>query len=167
MISPALVTSSAGIATYQIGKTVAEQHKYPESILDLLLARYREASEDGRSHCVLNGFLAGLQVRRPDLADRFLDQAISDEDLAPVFPEIQCDLILTVQAIQRLHRAISIGRAPPVGFLRLASNDTMKIFQPTDLDRLFRQLLRLQHGLRKDNGQPAIPRCITAPFIRI
>jgi hypothetical protein len=68
----------------------------------------------------LRGFLEGLQNRDGALADALLDEALEHPALAPHFPELQTSVVIDERGVERLHRALELGKAPITQFYALA-----------------------------------------------
>jgi hypothetical protein len=85
---------------------------------------------------VLGGFLDGLHTRDPVLADALLDDAAEDPTLTEWFPVLQAFVVIDDKGVARLHRALTLGRAPITAYYNLANGRASDDIPGPEFNRL-------------------------------
>jgi hypothetical protein len=100
------------------GRGLALGADNPERMWRSIVAQMAAANKS--TVALLGGFLQGLRVSNPALADALMDEAVEDGVLAEWFPVLQAFVTIDAKATARLHRALELGRAPITAFHNLA-----------------------------------------------
>lgn len=69
---------------------------------------------------VMSGFLAGLQKRNSKLTDKMLDEALQHPSIGSHFPQLQTSVAVDDRGLERLHEALTLGKADIGQFYTLA-----------------------------------------------
>ncbi|TIL87516.1 MAG: hypothetical protein E5Y73_25245 [Mesorhizobium sp.] len=91
------------------GAALAEAAESPRAMWDTIVVQF--AATENASLRLLSGFLGGLNKRDAALADAVLDEALEHPALAAWFPILQATVEIDARALERLHRAIELGKA--------------------------------------------------------
>ena len=100
------------------GRGLALAAENPREMWRAMVAQVAAAEKP--SVGLLGGFLDGLHMRDPGLADALLDEAVEDPTLAEWFPVLQAFAVIDDKGVARLHRALALGRAPITAYYNLA-----------------------------------------------
>ncbi len=112
-----------------------------------LRERFSGCDPDKRNVALLCGFLEGAAAAHRPSVDRFLDDAMSDRDLGPVFPHLQMAVGVDQAGIRRLLAALEVGLSPSRNYLTLAYNrQVIEGVPPTELGRLLLTLAEQAEG---------------------
>jgi hypothetical protein len=96
---------------WQFGRGLAEGAD-PNAIWNRLVKQLAATSENQRNIQVLRGFLDGVHERNPGLANALLDDALTNETLAPWYPFLEASVPCGDQGLDRLMRSLALGKAP-------------------------------------------------------
>jgi hypothetical protein len=113
---PGLVRGGSRVRLF--GEGLACSAEKPYEIWSAFLTEF--AATDKADTSVVGGFLTGLQKRDAAQANALLDEALEHPALGPFFPQLQANVVIDVRAIERLHRALELGKAPITQFYALA-----------------------------------------------
>ena len=86
-----------------------------------MVADYRIADTKLRNPTVLGGFISGANLRDHTFTSSALEDAINDQNLAPVLPYLQGRVGIDDEGIARLRRAIAKGVLTAANFYSIAS----------------------------------------------
>jgi hypothetical protein len=100
------------------GEALAEACEDLRATWDTIIAQF--AATEGAGLQLPGGFLRGLQKRDPALADAILDEMLEHPAISAWFPVLQAIVTVDERAIERLHRALELGKAPIERFYNLA-----------------------------------------------
>ena len=125
--------------TWNFGRGLAEGCASPEILWERMASAYASRPE-GRDVRVLHGFLHGLNAKNAELTSRLLDEALTDERLACVYPVLQTAVTLDHKSVDRLVRSLKIGKAPIQNYRNLVSGGITHTLPGSDFNRL---LLRI------------------------
>ncbi|WP_416899412.1 MAG: hypothetical protein ACMVY4_06765 [Minwuia sp.] len=94
-----------------VGEGLAEDAKDPEALWRRLHAAAASLASGDWNLGVFYGFLIGLNRKSPKLCNKLLEEAVQDDLLGPVFPNLQCAIALNATAYRRLLTSIDHGVA--------------------------------------------------------
>jgi hypothetical protein len=98
---------------WSFGQGLGENAENPTAIWIRLTDQLAAAAEGERCDLVFRGFLNALHTKNPELANKFLDDAIEDRTLAPWYPALQTAVpAMDKRAVDRLMRSLKVGKAP-------------------------------------------------------
>jgi len=123
-----------------------------ETVVDLseawayLLERYGAIEHGQRNPALLGGFIRGAAPRDKAKVEGFLDDAVCDQLLGPVFPSLQVSVDVNEAGVRRLIASIKAGLAPSSMYWNLFLGRTTESIQPTDLSRIVLGIAGLPNG---------------------
>jgi hypothetical protein len=109
-----------------------------------LLGYYAATDEGRRNPSLLAGFLKAVALRDRAKAAGFMDIAVEDPLLAPVFPWLQISAGVDEAGVRRLLDSIKGGLAPPRSYWNLCR--IAETIPPADLDRILLGIAGLPDG---------------------
>jgi hypothetical protein len=112
-----------------------------------LVAAFAATPEKERNSQILCGFIQGLGKRDLNLANRLLDEALTNDVLAERLPELQCGLALDKEALERLHRSLELDRAPIWRFRNFANGRATDLVPGVDLRKFLTAISAKPDGL--------------------
>lgn len=116
VLLPGLVQGSPRVPLF--GEGLASTVEKPYEIWRAFVAEF--ATTDNADTRFIRGFLRGLKKRDAAQADALLDEALEHPALGPYFPELQASVVIDERGVERLHRALELGKAPITQFYVLA-----------------------------------------------
>jgi len=105
-----------------------------------------ETAQNERDEFVLQGFINGSMKRDPAMAEYFLDNAVADPVLGPLFPAIQTAVKIQANGAARLERSLELGLAPVWIYKNLAYGRVADSIPPPLFRRLIAKILALAEG---------------------
>jgi hypothetical protein len=111
-----------------------------------LLERYRATDGERRNPSLLGGFLRIAASREKAKIHDWLDAAVSDPLLGPVFPYLQASLGVDEDGARRLIASIESGLAPPRTYWTLCLGRTTEGIPPEVLSRIVLGIAGLPKG---------------------
>ena len=109
-----------GIQIRLFGGGLAHGAVDPGSLWHRLIAEFAASAEEHRSAEILAGFIGGLYLRDPQLANTFLDNALENETLAPSYPRLQTAVPVDEVGSARLLNSLKVTKIPADEYRRLA-----------------------------------------------
>jgi hypothetical protein len=93
------------------GQGLLEGSPDPKATWDRLVAQFAKAKGE-RSVQIFVGFISALQVRDSSLASALLDNAVTNDTLAPWYPVLQAAVRIDPKGLERIGLSLAIGKAP-------------------------------------------------------
>jgi hypothetical protein len=103
------LTSVYGVALWSFGKGLAASADDPKAMWTSIVRQFASTPTANRNTQLLCGFLEGLSKRDMELANNFLDQAVTLEGLAAWFPELQCAIAIDGRGVKRLQQSLKLN----------------------------------------------------------
>jgi hypothetical protein len=97
---------------WRFGRGLATGTDDARSLWSSLVTEFGQTPEARRNTQVLRGFLEGLMIRDPKLANELLDDALTNDALAAWFPELQTGVEIDHRGAERLLQSVRLGKAP-------------------------------------------------------
>jgi hypothetical protein len=119
----------------------------PEAIWRSLATEFATVPEAKRNTQVFRGMLEGLSSKDPKLANRLLDNAITQEPLAAWFPELQTGVAIDQKGADRLKQSLALGKSPAWRFRVLAWGRASAPVPASDLKELILAIAAKTDGL--------------------
>ena len=104
---PELVKGSGQLPNF--GRGLALGAAKPREIWDKLVSEVKDCTEPNMQ--VLQGFLSGLQTRDMAETNALLDEAVNHPTLGEWLPELQASVTIDAAGVQRLRRALDLGKS--------------------------------------------------------
>lgn len=95
-----------------LGRGLAEGTINPETIWEILCKRLSELDEAVRQYEVLHGFLFKLSEVDVQLSEKMLSEAVKNDILAPIYPELEIAIGVGAKGFERLKESVEYGEAP-------------------------------------------------------
>jgi hypothetical protein len=105
---------------WNFGHGLATAAYNPGQMWNALVAQFAAAPERSRYSHVLCGFLEGLNARDAAQTSAFLDRAVTQEELAAWFPELQRAIPIDKRGVERLREALTLNKVPMYRYRYLA-----------------------------------------------
>lgn len=144
-ILPEAVTKAAHRA-FLVGKGLALGSPDPQGVWRKLSRYLGEAEQNTRNPEVVSGFISGLSERDPGLANSLLDEAVTDEALAPYYPRFQIFSEFDDAAIARIKKSIAHGRAEAWVYSNLQMGRTTDALSSDGLRELILEIAAMKNG---------------------
>ncbi|EGV28599.1 hypothetical protein ThidrDRAFT_3591 [Thiorhodococcus drewsii AZ1] len=112
-----------------------------------LVERYGASKQDSRNSALMGGFLRKSAEMDRTSVERFLDEAVSDPVLGPVFPFLQLQAGIEGGAVRRLIESAEGGLAQPRAYWGLVFGRTTENIPAEDLARLILSIASSTDGL--------------------
>ncbi|WP_369723395.1 hypothetical protein AB8Z38_05095 [Bradyrhizobium sp. LLZ17] len=104
---PGLVRGGSRVPLFGVG--LGSTTEKPYEIWQAFVTEFSVADKPDTG--LMGGFLTGLQKRNAMLADKILDEAVEHPSVGVYFPHLQARVIVDEKGVQRLHRALELGKA--------------------------------------------------------
>lgn len=143
VLLPALIAAPGRVAAF--AAAMAQTADCPRDVWDEMRMAFSAAASSKMA--LIAGFIQGLHRRDADLAERLLDEAISDDVLGPHLPHLQAAVGLDQRGIDRLHRALDLGSAPSDAYLSLMFGRITDKVPGAQFKDLVLRIAELQGGL--------------------
>ncbi len=131
---------------FQFGQGLASGAQDVDAIWLQIMAALKRQPHDARRVNVVGGYLSGLAKRNAPELDRYLDEAIQDQTLAPHFPWLQSTAGLDERGLERLHTSLEIGIAEAWSFRNIAMGGVTKPVPGGSLAALLRRIEAMPNG---------------------
>ena len=115
---PELVTGQGRL--WRFGRGLATGTDDPRTLWTSLVTQFGQTPEAQRNTQVLRGFLEGLMMRDPKLANELLDDAVTDDALTAWLPELQTGVEIDHRGSERLLQSVRLGKTPLYRFRYVA-----------------------------------------------
>lgn len=138
--------SRDGYRLYSFGQGIADECKEPLQLWKAFKHQLRLIEPDNRRYNVIVGFLRALEAKNLGLLNELLDNAVTDEVFAEVFPILQTSVVLDKKAVTRLVSALNYGKAPVQQYLQLAYGRIHETISDNDLCKILRLILTKDDG---------------------
>jgi hypothetical protein len=116
---PELLTSE-GTRLFSFGEGLAEGCSNLEKMWKSIYEQLAIVDKNDRNYQLLRGFLKGTSRVNRNLYDRFLDQSVTDKELAEIYPLLQTSADINDQDVERLKRSLELNSAPIRQYSHLA-----------------------------------------------
>jgi hypothetical protein len=113
-----------------------------------LLGHYAATDEESRNPSLLVGFMRATALRDRNQSNCFLDDAVVDPLLGPIFPQLQVFAGVDDVGIRRLAASAAAGLAPSRSYGCLALGKMTETIPPADLSRILLGIAGLPDGYR-------------------
>lgn len=121
---------------WNFGRGLAASADDPAGMWDALIAQFGATPERNRYTHILCGFLEGLNARETKLVSTFLDHAMTQDDLAAWFPELQRAILIDKRGVERLQQSLALNKVPMYRYRYLAMGRAVDPIAGPDLKAL-------------------------------
>lgn len=104
---PRLIRGGSRVTLFGVG--LGSSTEKPYEIWRAFVTKF--AATDQPDTGLMGGFLTGLRKRDATLTNKMLDEAVEHPSVGVYFPHLQARVNVDVQGVERLHRALELGRA--------------------------------------------------------
>ena len=129
------------------GAGLAEGCADRKTLWQFMRTAFESAQPDNRQTCVMEGFLSECSRVEPDLYNSILDDLVEDESLGELFPIFQMTSTLGQKGIERLNKALDVGKAKIEFFRGLAWGRAHEPISDDDLVVLLEKILSKEDGI--------------------
>ncbi|KQO17557.1 hypothetical protein [Paenibacillus sp. Leaf72] len=136
-----------GAGLYSFGKGLADGCVNPELMWQKLYQQLSLVEHSKRNFQVVCGFFSTISNINADLSEEFLDQSVTNEILAPIYPWLQTSKKITRQGLVRLKKSLELGITPISQYLSLAYEGIHPIINDSDLCELLRIISSKPKGI--------------------
>ncbi|MEX0905942.1 MAG: hypothetical protein WD028_09490 [Balneolaceae bacterium] len=136
-----------GAWSFQFGKGLAEGIHDVEKLWNDFKSQLKSIDENKRYSEVLRGFLYQLHEKDPEKFNALLDDAVSDDVLSPVFPQLQTIVKLDKRGLERLHQSLELEAAQIYMYNSLAYGRTHERIGDEELSDLLNKISEKPDGL--------------------
>ncbi|OIK07155.1 hypothetical protein [Bacillus sp. MUM 13] len=135
---PDLLSTDSPRITY-FGEGLAEGCENLEQLWQDMLSQLSLIDEKSRNYQILRGVLRAASQMDGDLAEQFLDLAVTNELLAHIYPWLQTSFKISEKGVERLKHSLKYGVAPILQYGNIAYGRTHEKIN----DDSFCELLKL------------------------
>lgn len=132
---------------WMFGRGLAIGAGDPEAIWRSLATEFATVPEAERNTQVFSGMLEGLSSKDPELGNRLLDDAVTQEPFAARFPELQTGVPIEKRGADRLKQSLMLGKAPAWRFHALIYGNVTAPIPATDLKEIILAIAAKTDGL--------------------
>ncbi|MCM3724591.1 ATP-binding protein [Neobacillus cucumis] len=143
---PELLNSN-GANIFRFGQGLAEGCNQPEKMWKYFQQQLSLIDEQKRNYQLLRGFLNTISQRERELSAKLLDEAVTDEVLSAVYPELQTSVEINVQDVERLKASLKLGIAPIWRYGSLAYGQSHKSIKDDDFSELLKLISTKPEGV--------------------
>jgi hypothetical protein len=145
---PDLISNPEGVRLFHFGQGLADGCSDLRKMWDEFRAQLSQFEESKRNYQVLSGFLNGVFEKKPSFLDEFLDEAVTDEILSPVFPWLQASVLINRKGVDRLKYSLDIGKSPISQYTHLADGRAHETINDADLCDLLKIISSKPNGIQ-------------------
>ncbi|WP_459480629.1 hypothetical protein [Clostridium saccharoperbutylacetonicum] len=142
------ILSKEGNRLFYFGQGLADGTKNPEKMWQDFCIKLTCIEKSKRKYQMLCGFLNRISELDEKLSEKFLDDAITDENLASAYPLLQVSVKITEIGVDRLKRSVKIGLAPILLYRNLAYGSSNETICDHELIELLRLIAAKDDGLK-------------------
>ena len=118
-----------------------------------LVSIFRGQDSKARNPAILRGFISGAAGRVPDIVQSWLDEVVIDQDLGAYIIEFSLDLPMNRKSLDRLVRAIHVGRAPVFGYRQVGYGRRVDLADADALVEFLRTLASVDSDSIREAGE--------------
>ncbi|MFD2114328.1 hypothetical protein ACFSTH_00910 [Paenibacillus yanchengensis] len=142
------ILSNEGVRLFNLGQGLADGRDNLEEMWRNFYKQLSLIEESKRNFQVIRGFLNAIFFgKSPNMAEAFLDEAVTNDILAPVYPWLQTSIPMTIQGIERVKRSLELGITPISQYANLAYEGVHQIVSDSDFCELLRIISSKPGGL--------------------
>jgi hypothetical protein len=135
-----------GTQLYTFGRGLADGCDDKRQLWQTMLSQFKDTPQEKRNLDLLRGFLASCAKIDAELYNTILDEAVDDDVLGEWFPYLESTHTIDEQGVQRLNKALDIGKAHVYTFHHLALGSTHESISDDDLAQILEKILAKEHG---------------------
>jgi hypothetical protein len=141
------IVSTHNARLFSFGKGLAEGCRDKQELWTKFYAQLKQTPSEKRDIEVLRGFLYACSDTDPAFYDSILDSLIEDDLLGEWFPVFQTTSAINQRGVERLSRALDVGKAKIHIFRYLAWGRVHESISDSDLVKLLRKILSKEGGI--------------------
>lgn len=141
------ILSNDSSRLYSFGQGLAEGCISPKKMWRDFCSQLLLLEESKRKYQVLRGFLNGISEIDVHLSERILEEAVTNDILATVYPWLQTSVKINAQGVARLRHSLEYGVAPVWQYSCLGYGKVHETISDTDLEELLRILSSRLSGI--------------------
>jgi hypothetical protein len=128
------------------GRGLAEGDRDKQELFKMLRTGLEKTPPEKRGIGVIRGFLSSCAESDPSFYNTTLDELVDDDVLGEWFPILQTASTIDERGVNRLHKALDIGKAKVQTFQYLAWGRAHEPISDDELARLLRKILSKEGG---------------------
>ncbi len=132
---------------HDFGRGLANGSNNKQELWQILYAQLEKTPYDNRQINVLLGFLSSCADSDPEFYNSTLDNLVSDNLLGEWFPIFQTTSTIDKRGVERLHKALNIGKAKIYTYKHIAWGRTHESINDDDLSDLLKKILTKEEGI--------------------
>jgi len=132
---------------YMFGRGLADGCSDKKELWQILCTQLEKTSPEKRQVNVLLGFLSSCAETDPAFYNSTLDDSIDSNLLGAWFPLLQTTSTVDKRGVERLHKALDLGKAKIDAFKHLAWGRAHESISDDDLAELLRKMLTKKGGI--------------------
>lgn len=136
-----------GAWSFQFGQGLAEGIQDVEKLWDDFKSQLNSVSSINRGSRVVCGFLYQLYEKVPKKFNELLDNALTDDVLSPVFPQLQTIIKVDNKGLDRLFQSLELDVAPIYMYKNLGYGGSHKEIDDAGLTKLLVKISEKPGGL--------------------
>jgi hypothetical protein len=141
---PEIASGSGRI--FEFGRGMALAAPNPRALWEEILTRF--ATAERPNELLLKGYIRGVQERDAALADTILEEAVERSEIAIWYPILEAAVVIDGNGVGRLHRALTLGKAPIRHYMPLAWSGASDPISPADFKKITDVIARKPNGQR-------------------
>lgn len=130
------ILSNEGTRLASFGQGLADGCDNPEEMWQKFHKQLLLIEASKRNFLVVRGFLNAISNINSNMSEAFLDEAVTNKILAPIYPWLQTSIEITIQGIERLKRSLELGITPISQYANLAYGIVHQTISDSDLCEL-------------------------------
>ncbi len=140
---PEILATAEGYGLYFFGQGLGEGCLDFPKMWQNFLIQLNAIDKERRNYQVLKGFLNAISKTNSQISEKFLDDAVSDNVLGCVFPELQTSVEINESGVERLKKSLELDIAPIWMFRNLGYGRVHESINDTNLAKLL-SLIKLK-----------------------
>jgi hypothetical protein len=141
------ILSSSGGNIFSFGQGLALGCSQPEKMWEYFLRQIPLIEEENRNYQLLRGFLNTIFQMDRELSATFLDEAVTHEVLAAVYPVLQTSVEINERDVERLKASLNLGIAPIWSYGNLGYGQSHKSIKDNDFSELLKLISKKPDGV--------------------
>ncbi|MFU2016167.1 hypothetical protein ACM6Q7_14100 [Peribacillus butanolivorans] len=139
--------SNEGVGLISFGEGLAEGCHCPEELWRSIVEQLSLLDEGVRNFQLLRGVLKGTAQINRNLAEQFLDLAVTEKLLGKIYPWLQTSIPINSVGVERLKRSLEIGLAPILQYGNLAYGRSYETIKDDALCELLKLITLKPEGI--------------------
>jgi hypothetical protein len=142
-----LSSTQEGTWLVNFGRGLADGYDNKQELWQRIRAELENIPHGTKNFGLVVGFLISCGKTDMELYNIILDEAVDDDVLGECFPYLEITSPIDQKGIERLHRALDLGKAGAYMFAPLANGRNHESIPDDDLAELLTKIAAKEHGL--------------------